>query len=306
MKNRKAQGASDRRKSFKPKSVKKTNEGGEQKRAPRSAKAPYKKKYDKPAFRKEKKAPPKDQKETKITEAIRLNKYIANAGICSRREADKLIAAGLVSVNGKIIVEMGYKINPGDQVKYNGERLSTEKKIYVIMNKPKDTVTTVDDPDGRRTVMDLLDNKIQERIYPIGRLDRNTTGVLLLTNDGELSQRLMHPKYQIQKVYHAVLNKKLKGEDFWELTNGVELEDGFMKPDALAYPDSSKKEEVGIEIHSGRNRIVHRMFEHMGYLLDKLDRVSYAGFVKKGLKRGEWRELTEKEVNQLKRMVRLG
>ncbi|MFA6261289.1 MAG: pseudouridine synthase [Bacteroidia bacterium] len=236
---------------------------------------------------------------------IRLNRYISNAGICSRREADKLIGAGLVSVNGTIITEMGHQVNPGDVVKYNNSKLSTEKKVYLLMNKPKDMITTLDDPDKRKIVTDLLKGEDLPRVYPVGRLDRNTTGVLLLTNDGEMAQRLMHPKYEVQKIYKATLDKNFKGEDLWTLTQGVELEDGFIKPDSIAVPDPAVKNEVGIEIHSGRNRIIHRMFEHVGYSLDKLDRVLYAGLSRKSLKRGEWRMLEEREISALKKLVKL-
>jgi len=245
-------------------------------------------------------------KPEKHSDLVRLNRYVSNAGICSRREADKLISTGLVSVNGSVVTEMGYQVKNSDDVRFNGQRLSREKRVYIVMNKPKDAITTLDDPDGRNTIMDVLGNEISERIYPIGRLDRNTTGVLLLTNDGELAQRLMHPKYEVEKVYKATLNKVFTGEDFWALTNGVELEDGFIKPDELAYPDPKNKQEVGVLIHSGRNRIIHRMFEHLGYTLDRLDRVSYGGFSKTGLKRGEWRHLSDKEVTTLKRMAKLG
>jgi 23S rRNA pseudouridine2605 synthase len=252
----------------------------------------------------------KKRKETDVaTESfdgeIRLNRYLSNAGVCSRREADELIAAGLVSVNGVTITELGSKVKPGDEVKFNNERLSTERKAYIIMNKPKDTITSLEDPDKRRIVTDLLIGHDLPRVYPIGRLDRNTTGVLILTNDGELSQRLMHPKYGIQKVYKATLNKNFKGEHLWELANGLELEDGFMKPDAVLMPDPAQKNEVIVELHSGKNRIVHRLFEALGYSLDKLDRVVYAGFNKKGMKRGEWRELNAREVSQLKKQVQL-
>lgn len=236
---------------------------------------------------------------------IRLNRYIANAGICSRREADDLITAGVVSVNGVAVTEMGYQVKPSDEVRYNGQLLSREKKVYLLLNKPKDSITTFDDPAGRRTVMELFGNELGERIYPVGRLDRNTTGVLLFTNDGDMAQRLMHPKYEMTKVYRATLNKNFKGEDLWQLQNGVELEDGFIKPDAVAIPDPKNKNEIGIEIHSGKNHIIHRMFEHLGYKVDKLDRALYAGLTKGKLKRGEWRHLTEKEVNALKRVVKL-
>ncbi len=235
----------------------------------------------------------------------RLNKYVSNAGICSRREADKLIGAGLVSVNGQVITEMGYQVKPGDQVKYNNSKLSTDKKVYLLMNKPKDTITTLDDPGDRRIITDLLKGEDLPRVYPVGRLDRNTTGVLLLTNDGELATRLMHPKYEVQKIYKATLFKNMKGEDLWTLTNGVELEDGFIKPDSIAIPDAAFKNEVGVEIHSGRNRIIHRMFEHVGYTLEKLDRVLYAGLSRKGLKKGAWRHLDERELKSLKKLVKM-
>jgi 23S rRNA pseudouridine2605 synthase len=240
-----------------------------------------------------------------IETSSRLNKYIANAGVCARREADKLIGAGLVTVNGKVITEMGFQVQPGDDVRYNGTRLSTEKKVYLIMNKPKDTICTLDDPEGRNIVTDLIDDKTLPRVYTIGRLDRNTTGVLMLTNDGELSQRLMHPKYQVQKIYKATLNKALKGEHLWELSNGIELEDGIIKADSIAVPDPKSKENVVIEIHSGRNRIIHRMFEHLGYRVDRLDRIWYAGFDKRSLKRGQWRHLSDKELTRVKKLVKL-
>jgi 23S rRNA pseudouridine2605 synthase len=234
-----------------------------------------------------------------------LNRFISNAGVCSRREADELIGAGLVSINGVVATELGTKVKAGDVVRFNGEKLAVEAKVYLVLNKPKDAITTLDDPDGRNTVMDIFEGKMRERVYPIGRLDRNTTGVLLLTNDGELAQRLMHPKYEIKKVYKATLNKNLKPTDLWSLSNGVELEDGFIKPDAIAQSDAKNKNVVGIEIHSGKNRIIHRMFEHLGYTVDKLDRVLYAGMEKGNLKRGEWRELNDKELKALKRSVHL-
>ncbi len=236
---------------------------------------------------------------------IRLNRYISNAGICSRREADELINAGLVSVNDKIITTLGTKVNQGDVVKFNGSKLSVEERVYVLLNKPKDTITTFDDPEGRNTVMELFDGKMKERIFPVGRLDRNTTGVLLLTNDGELAQRLMHPKYEVFKVYRATLDKPFKPTDMWTLSNGVVLEDGPIKPDAIAMSDPKDKKVVGVEIHSGKNRIIHRMFEHLEYKVDKLDRVLYADLEKGKLKRGEWRHLTEKEVKSLKRLLKM-
>lgn len=288
------------------KSFKKPFNNKEDKKPARDSQGRFERKFDKKALRDaNKKTEARPNKLEKNAELIRLNRYVSNAGVCSRREADKLISTGLVSVNGKIITEMGYQVKPTDDVRFNGERLSTEKKVYVIMNKPKDAITTTDDPEGRNTVMDVLGNELSERVFPVGRLDRNTTGVLIFTNDGELATRLMHPKYEVEKVYKATLNKALKGEDLWQLKNGVELEDGFIKPDDIAFPDQKNKTEVGVQIHSGKNRIIHRIFEHLGYTVDKLDRASYAGFSKTKLKRGEWRFLDEKEIKQLKRAVKL-
>jgi 23S rRNA pseudouridine2605 synthase len=240
-----------------------------------------------------------------LADGIRLNRYISNAGICSRREADDLIGAGLVSINDVVVTELGSKVKSGDVVKFNGSKLSVEEKVYLLLNKPKDTITTFEDGDGRNTVMELFEGKLKERVFPVGRLDRNTTGLLVLTNDGEMAQRLMHPKYEVHKVYKATLDKPLRPTDLWTLSNGVELEDGVIKPDAIAQPDPKNKEVVGIEIHSGKNRIIHRMFEHLGYKVDKLDRVLYADLEKGKLKRGEWRELTEKEIKGLKRLCKL-
>jgi 23S rRNA pseudouridine2605 synthase len=253
---------------------------------------------DKPSFKKSNKQgdPHQAKKHDGLT---RLNKYLSNAGICSRREADDLIKAGAVSVNGKVVMEMGYKVGPDDKVNYGGETLRNQKKIYLLLNKPKDYITTTDDPQERRTVMELIEGACKERVYPVGRLDRNTTGLLLFTNDGEVATRLMHPKFGIKKVYHVTLNKNLKAEDFETLMEGVELEDGFIKPDELSYLEGSKK-ELGIEIHSGRNRIVRRLFEHIDYEVIKLDRVVFAGLTKKDLPRGKWRFLSEKEVGFLK------
>jgi 23S rRNA pseudouridine2605 synthase len=246
-------------------------------------------------------APKRIQKKIKDEErdTIRLNRYIANAGVCSRRDADSLIEAGEIKVNGKVITEMGYQVKPGDVVKYGNRVLNPEKMLYVLLNKPKDFITTTDDPNDRRTVMDLVKNAGPQRIYPVGRLDRNTTGLLLLTNDGELAEKLTHPSYQIRKMYQAELDKPISTEDFEKLREGIELEDGFIKPDDLAIvtPDA---QVIGIEIHSGRNRIVRRMFEALGYEVTKLDRTVYASLDKKDLPRGNWRYLTEKEVIKLK------
>ena len=234
------------------------------------------------------------------TPEIRLNKYIANAGICSRRQADQYILAGLVSINGKIIDKLGTKVLPGDKVSFNKKIIRDEKKVYILMNKPKDCVTTVDDPAAKFTVMDILGGKFAERVYPVGRLDRNTTGVLLLTNDGELTQKLTHPSYNKKKVYHVFLDKKFTHEAMVKLTKGLVLDDGYIRPDQVNYADNADKSQVGIELHSGKNRIVRRIFEALGYKIVKLDRVYFAGLTKKGLNRGQWRFLTEKEINMLK------
>ena len=233
-------------------------------------------------------------------EPIRLNKFLANAGVCARREADEFITAGVVSVNGEVVTELGTKIKRGDEVKFHDQAVSIERKIYVLLNKPKDTVTTSDDPQARRTVMDLVKGACSERIYPVGRLDRNTTGVLLLTNDGDLASKLTHPKYLKKKIYHVHLDKNLTKADMEQIAAGIQLDDGEIQADAISYTDDFKKDEVGIEIHSGKNRIVRRIFESLGYKVVKLDRVFFAGLTKKGLRRGEWRYLTEQEVNFLR------
>ena len=235
---------------------------------------------------------------------IRLNRYIANAGICSRRKADELIAAGVVSVNGEVVSELGHKVDPiKDVVRYNGEPLKREKMVYVLLNKPKDYITTTDDPQERRTVMHLVDKASKERIYPVGRLDRNTTGLLLMTNDGELADKLSHPRNSVTKLYLVELNKSLSQGDLNKIGFGIELEDGFIKPDSISYVTGASKKEVGIQIHSGKNRIVRRIFESLGYDVVKLDRSVYANLTKKDLPRGRWRYLDEKEVIQLKHLI---
>lgn len=233
-------------------------------------------------------------------EPIRLNKFMANAGVCSRREADDFITAGVVSVNGQVVTELGTKIKRSDEVKFHDQVVNIERKIYVLLNKPKDTVTTSDDPQARRTVMDLVKGACDERIYPVGRLDRNTTGVLLLTNDGDLASKLTHPKYLKKKIYHVRLDKNLTKADMEQIAAGIQLDDGEIHADAISYTDEDKKNDVGIEIHSGKNRIVRRIFESLGYKVVKLDRVYFAGLTKKGLRRGDWRYLTEQEVNFLR------
>lgn len=240
----------------------------------------------------------------KKDELIRLNRYIANAGICSRRKADELIEAGVISVNGNVISELGFKVNPGnDEIRYNGELLKREKMVYVLLNKPKDYITTTDDPQERRTVMHLVEKASRERIYPIGRLDRNTTGLLLMTNDGDLAEKLSHPRSNVTKLYQVELNKSLTQGDLNKISFGVELEDGVIKPDAISYIQGGTKREIGIQIHSGKNRIVRRIFEHLGYEVVKLDRVVYANLTKKDLPRGRWRYLDEKEIIQLKHLI---
>ncbi len=232
---------------------------------------------------------------------IRLNKFIANSGICSRREADKLIQVGAISVNGKTITELGTKISPTDKVQYGGETLSTEKPVYILLNKPKGYITTTDDPYERKTVMNLVEKACNERIFPVGRLDRNTTGVLLFTNNGKLAKTLTHPKHEIKKIYHVVLNKPLTITDMKTVATGIELEDGLIKVDKIAYiEDRTDKTQIGIEIHSGRNRIVRRIFECLNYKVVRLDRVAFAGLTKKDTPRGKWRFLKDYEINILK------
>jgi len=273
----------------------------------------YNKEYrDKPKYRTEGSKPPykkfkpkKNVEETPIkrefNEAgeMRLNRFLAHAGISSRRQADDYIKAGLVTVNGTVVTEMGVKIKRTDDVRYNGERLTSEKKVYILLNKPKDYVTSSDDEMGRKTILDLVQDACPERVYPVGRLDRNTTGVILLTNDGDMAAKLTHPKYNKKKIYHVVLDKNLKTSDLQAVTDGITLEDGFIQPDAVSVVSPEKKNEVGIEIHSGKNRIVRRIFEQLGYDVVRLDRVYFAGLTKKNLARGKWRFLSEKEITML-------
>ena len=230
---------------------------------------------------------------------IRLNKFLANAGVCSRREADQFIQAGVVTVNGNVVTELGTKVQRTDEVHFHDQLVSLEKKVYVILNKPKDYVTTSDDPQQRKTVMELVKNCCRERIYPVGRLDRNTTGVLLFTNDGDLASKLTHPKFLKKKIYHVYLDKNCTAADMKQIAEGITLDDGDIKADAISYASETDRKQVGIEIHSGKNRIVRRIFESLGYKVCKLDRVMFAGLTKKGIKRGDWRFLTEKEVAML-------
>ncbi|QTE22270.1 pseudouridine synthase [Polaribacter cellanae] len=245
-------------------------------------------------FKKMKEAPKANE-----SAGIRLNKYIANSGICSRREADTYIEHGSVEVNGKLVTEMGYKVQPNDIVKFDGTSITPEQKKYVLLNKPKNYITTMDDDRGRKTVMELIANASKERIYPVGRLDRNTTGLLLFTNDGDLAKKLTHPKHNVRKLYHASLDRKLDLKDLEKLRGDVVIEGRKVFIDAVSYVDGESKSEVGIEIHSGRNRIVRKIFEHVGYKVNKLDRVIFAELTKKNLPRGRWRELTNQEVSNL-------
>ena len=243
-----------------------------------------------------------EYKETHVdpNEPIRLNKYLANAGVCSRREADEFITAGVVKVNGEVVTELGTKVKRSDVVHFHDQQISIEKKVYVLLNKPKDYVTTSDDPQNRKTVMDLVKDACRERIYPVGRLDRNTTGVLLLTNDGELASKLTHPQFMKKKIYHVWLDKNVTAADMRLIADGVTLDDGEIRADAIDYASETDRKQVGIEIHSGRNRIVRRIFESLGYKVLKLDRVFFAGLTKKNVRRGDWRFLTEQEVNMLR------
>ncbi len=271
----------------------------------KNSKKPYEKSKDKnfrPHPQKIKDFKKKSGSPAKVSDSddIRLNKYIANAGICSRREADTFIKSGSASVNGKIITEMGYKVTLDDEVRFDGALISPEAKRYVLLNKPKNYITTMDDERGRKTVMELMHTAAKERIYPVGRLDRQTTGLLLFTNDGELAKKLTHPKHQVKKLYHVTLDKNLNMRDLNKISDNFVLDGKMVFVDAISYIENKPKHEIGIEIHSGRNRIVRRIFEHFGYKVSKLDRVIFAGLTKKNLSRGVWRHLTQQEVNNLK------
>ena len=234
---------------------------------------------------------------------MRLNRYIANSGVCSRRDADEHIKNGLITVNGKTVTDLGTKVSYDDDVRYRNKRLSAEKKVYILMNKPKDYVTTVEDPHAEKTVLDLLGEDFTERVYPVGRLDKATTGVLLLTNDGELTGKLTHPKYKRRKIYHVFLDREVSKNDLFKFTEGIELDGAKIVADAVSYADPEDRTQIGIELHSGQNRVIRRMFETLGYRVKKLDRVYFAGLTKKNVPRGKWRYLNEKEVNMLKRGI---
>lgn len=258
---------------------------------------------EKPAFRKEYKKKTKEVTPTLADtdpDKIRLNKFIANSGVCSRRDADALIENGEITVNGKVVTSLGTIISKDDVVKHNGKKLDAERKVYILMNKAKGVVTTVDDPEDRLTVIDMVKEACTERVYPVGRLDRNTTGLLLITNDGDLAKKLTHPKHECRKIYHVFADKNIEEEHLEALAQGITLEDGPIKADKISYVDMADKSQAGVEIHSGRNRIVRRMFEHFGYHVEKLDRVYFAGLTKQGIPRGKWRFLSEKEISKLK------
>jgi len=238
-----------------------------------------------------------------ITTEIRLNRFIANSGVCSRRDADDHIQNGFISVNGKIITDLGTKVTYDDDVRYKNKRLSAEKKVYILLNKPKDYVTTVEDPHAEHTVLELIGDECKERVYPVGRLDKATTGVLLLTNDGDLAGKLTHPKYKRKKIYHVFLDNTVTKNDLFKLTEGIEIDGVTVVADAVSYADPEDKSQIGIELHSGQNRVIRRMFESLGYKVKKLDRVYFAGLTKKNVQRGKWRFLTDKEVSMLKRGI---
>lgn len=270
--------------------------GGEFKLSPQKT-HPFFKKYEKDSP--DNSFIAKNLSESKPDDLIRLNKYISNSGVCSRRDADDLISKGDITVNGKVVTELGTKININDIVEYKGRKIFEAQHVYILLNKPKDTITTTKDPDNRATVMDLVEKATNQRIFPVGRLDRNTTGVILLTNDGDFAQKLSHPSSNVKKIYYAELSQPLENADYEAIKKGIELPDGFINSDDLAYVDPEDNSKIGIEIHSGRNRIVHRIFEHLGYKVRKLDRVVYAGLDKSGLKKGKWRFLRYNEVQQV-------
>ncbi len=272
----------------------KSNKNSSRGRQEGKKKTPLNRKSTKKEFKKIKDTPQSD-----ISSGIRLNKYIANSGICSRREADTYIEHGSVEINGKLVTEMGYKVQPDDVVRFDGTSITPEQKKYVLLNKPKNYITTMDDDRGRKTVMELIANASKERIYPVGRLDRNTTGLLLFTNDGDLAKKLTHPKHNVRKLYHASLDRKLELRDLEKLRGEVIIEGRKVFIDAISYVNGEPKSEIGIEIHSGRNRIVRKIFEHVGYKVNKLDRVVFAELTKKNLPRGRWRPLTNLEVTNL-------
>ena len=257
-------------------------------------------KYERPDAKPEKSALKGVKKEIEL---IRLNRFIANSGVCSRRDADEHIKNGLISVKGHIVTDMGTKVSYDDDVRFKNKRLSAEKKVYILMNKPKDYVTTVEDPHAEHTVLELIGDTCAERVYPVGRLDKATTGVLLLTNDGDLAGKLTHPKYKRKKIYHVFLDNPVTKNDLFKLTEGIELDGMTIVADAVSYADPDDKSQIGIELHSGQNRVIRRMFETLGYRVKKLDRVYFAGLTKKNVQRGKWRYLNDKEVSMLKRGI---
>ena len=277
-----------------------TSESPRKKYSTRDSDGENRKTYEKKLVKKSQSSESYQRKTVKKKDdSVRLNKFIANSGICSRREADEFITAGVVSVNGVVVTELGTKVKLTDEVRFNDERLKGESKAYVLLNKPKDYITTMDDPHAKKTVMELIEGACKERVYPVGRLDRNTTGVLLFTNDGDLAKKLTHPSYNKMKVYQVRLDKNITKADITKLLEGITLEDGLISADNIQVSETNKN-EIGVEIHSGRNRIIRRMFEHLGYKVAKLDRVYFAGLTKKGLRRGQYRVLTPKEIEMLK------
>ncbi|MFW5831999.1 MAG: pseudouridine synthase [Prolixibacteraceae bacterium] len=291
---RKESGESDRR-SEKRSSSKRPDKKNDGSRSRASSKP-----KDRREFQRPEKRVSKGRAKTTGSEEMRLNRYIANAGVCSRREADKYIQAGVVTVNGKTVTELGVKVKPEDDVRFDGRRLNPEQKVYLLLNKPKGFVTTTEDPHAERTVMDLVENACSERIYPVGRLDKTTTGLLLFTNDGDLSKKLTHPGHKMKKIYQVSLDKPVTKNHILQIAEGVELDDGMIAADAVSYIHPDDKTEVGIEIHSGKNRVVRRIFENLGYRVKKLDRVYFAGLTKKRLPRGKFRFLSKNEIQFLK------
>jgi 23S rRNA pseudouridine2605 synthase len=247
--------------------------------------------------------PDRGRPEPAMPERIRLNRFIAASGVCSRREADEIIQSGLISVNGKRITDLGIKVSRNDDIRYKGKRLSAEKKVYILMNKPKGYVTTVEDPHADQTVLDLLGDACRERVYPVGRLDKETTGVLLLTNDGDLTGKLTHPRYNRKKIYHVFLDNPVSKDDLFRLTGGIDLDGELVAADSVSYADPADRTQIGIELHSGQNRVIRRLFEALGYKVRKLDRVYFAGLTKKNVRRGKWRYLSDKEISMLKRGI---
>ena len=301
-KNRKAAGKAPESKGNSSNNFKKSSPGNYRDNANKSKARRKPLEFSTPSSANKRRRPSKPTPQViKDDNTMRLNKFLAHSGVCSRREADKYITAGLVQVNGEVVTELGTKVKISDNIKYGGESIRPEKPVYLLLNKPKDYITTMDDPQGRKTVSELVSNACKERVFPVGRLDRNTTGLLLLTNDGELAKKLTHPKHEIRKIYQVVLDKNVSAADLRKLVKGVQLEDGFVNVDVAAYVgDADSKKTIGVELHSGKNRVIRRLFEALGYKVVKLDRTVFAGLTKKSVPRGKYRFLNNKEVSQLK------